>query len=394
VRRIAALIGLASLAHTGLAQAPGPKVIFPDDLDQWRAEIVVGRPGNYAFVQGPAKEGGLAGSGHIAFDREGNMFNACGTFIQIVTKDGTARVLAGTPGIGGATDGPAANATFAGAVDLAMAKDGVIYVVDEPNVTVRRLDRKADGWHVITVAGVAGQRGHRDGPAGQALFDTPFNGIAIGEDGIVYTMDGNWLRKLENGVVTTLNAGTGSANGPLAKAQFNRAMGGVPCLSFGSHNDLYVADRWNQAIRKVDLNKGEVTTFAGAEPGAKWGGPWDGPALEARFHGGGGPCQVLYVRKHNFVLAKAADEDNPRIIRDGQMMTFGFTGGTDLRRPAEGPIRALIGGYAAPVGEDAEGNIYIGNTHYIGQLIRKLSKTGGAAPVPSAGKQDIREVKR
>jgi hypothetical protein len=367
-----------------VAQDAGPKVIFPEDLDQWKAEVVVGRPGNYAFVQGPAREGGIAGSGRIVFDRQGNLYAACGTFIEVVSADGIARVLAGTPDIGGCTDGPAARATFAGAVDLALAADGAIYVVDEPNVVVRRIEKKADGWHVTTVAGVPGQRGHRDGPAAQALFDTPFDGIAIGDDGIVYTMDGNWLRKLENGVVTTLNAGTGSANGPLAKAQFNRAMGGVPCLSFGNRNDLYVADRWNQAIRKVDLNKGEVTTFAGAEPGAPWGGPRDGPALQARFHGSGGPCQVLYVRKHEFVLAKAADEDNPRIIRDGMMMTFGFAGGTDIRKPAEGPVRNLIGGNAKPVGEDAEGNIYIGNNSYIGQLLRKVSRAAAPGAVDKA----------
>lgn len=47
-------------------------------------------------------------------------------------------------------------------------------------------------------------------------------------------MDANWLRKFENGVVTTLNAGTGSANGPLTKAQFNRWMSQGAALSFGA----------------------------------------------------------------------------------------------------------------------------------------------------------------
>jgi hypothetical protein len=363
------------------ASAPSPPrgVIFPDDLDDWKAQILVGRPGNFAFVQGPATEGGLAGRretgpGHIVFDRAGNMYVACDTFIQVVSKDGLARVLAGTPGIGGWTDGPAAKSTFAGARDLAMTKDGAIYVVDEINQVLRRLEKKAGGWQVTTVAGVPSQRGHRDGPARQALFDTPFDSVAVSDDGIVFTMDANWLRKHENGVVTTLNAGTGSANGPLARAQFNRWMSQGACLSFGNDGELYVADRWNMAIRKVDLRKGEVTTFAGAEPGAKWGNPVDGPALDARFHGGGGPYQVLFVRKHGFLLAKSADEDTMRIIKDGRMMTFGFTGPSDPRRPMEGPIRSLPGGYVTPIGEDPQGNIYVGNNNRIGQIIRKVTR--------------------
>ena len=390
MRRMSFTIGavlVGALSAGGLAQAPRPGVIFPDDLDQWHARIVVGRPGNFTFVQGPAKEGGVAGRretgpGHIVFDREGNMYAACDTFIQVVGRDGIARALAGTPGIGGCTDGPAAEATFAGARDLAINKDGDIYVVDEINQVLRKLEKRSGGWHVTTVAGVPGQRGHRDGSANQALYDTPFDSVAISDEGIVYTMDANWLRKLDGGVVTTLNAGTGSANGPLAKAQFNRWMSQGAALSFGNHGELYVADRWNMAIRKVDLKKGEVTTFCGAEPGAEWGRPRDGPALQARFHGGGGPYQVLFVRKHGFLLAKSADEDTMRIIKDGQMMTFGLTGGRNPRRPMEGPIRSLAGGYVTPIGEDAEGNIYVGNNNRIGQVIRKLTKerTGETKP--------------
>jgi len=370
---------LGALSAAAPAQEPRPGVIFPDDLDRWHARIVVGRPGNFTFVQGPALEGGVAGRratgpGHIVFDHEGNMVAACDTFIQVIGRDGTARVLAGTPGIGGYTDGPAAKATFAGARDLAMDKDGAIYVVDEINQVLRKLQKQSGAWQVTTVAGVPGERGHRDGPARQALFDTPFDSVAVSDDGTVYLMDANWLRKFDGSTVTTLNAGTGSANGPLAKAQFNRWMSQGAGLTFGNDGELYVADRWNMAVRKVDLKRGEVTTFCGAEPGAEWGRPRDGPALEARFHGGGGPYQVLFVRKHGFLLAKSADEDTMRIIKDGRMMTFGFTGGNSPRRPLEGPIRSLAGGYVTPIGEDAEGNIYVGNNNRIGQMIRKVTK--------------------
>lgn len=374
----AGVIGwLATAAALGAA-APESKVIFPEDIDSWRAAIVVGCPGNYELIQGPALEGGLAGRrdtgpGHIAIDSRGNLYAACGTFIQVVTAEGSARILAGTPGLAGHADGPAWKAAFADARDIAMPDDDTMYVADDINCALRRLDRRADGWHVTTAAGVPGRRGHRDGPADQALFDASFDSVAVSDSGVVYTMDGDWLRRLEKGVVTTLNAGTGSDNGPLARAGFRRAMSQGACLSFGDGNQLYVADRWNMAIRRVDLDKGEVSTFAGAEPGAPKGSPRDGPALEARFHGGGGPYQVVCVRRGGFVLAKSADEDTLRIVKDGRMMTFGFVGG-DRSKDWEGPIRSLHGGYVTPVYADRDGSVYVANNTRGGQVIRKVTR--------------------
>ena len=56
---------------------------------------------------------------------------------------------------------------------------------------------------------------------------------------------------------------------------------------------LFVADKANIAIRKVDLKTGMVTTFAGRGPGDPRGEPRDGKALEAGFHPGGGPNTTI-----------------------------------------------------------------------------------------------------
>lgn len=339
------------------------KVIMPDDIDTWTVDVFC--HGGGSFVQGPKLEGAAAGK--IVFDSKGNGFVACGTFIEMVTRDGAVRLLAGTPGIGGNTGGPAWKASFSGACDLALADDNTLYVIDGINFTLRRLTRQADGsWSVETVAGQPGKLGHHDGRGAEVLFDAPFDSMAISDDGVVYTLDHDWLRKFENGVVTTLNAGTGRADGPLEKAQFSRIMGAGLGLSFDNEGNLYVGDRWNMAIRKVNLKKGEVTTYAGKLPGASGGGPFDGPEFEGRFHPGGGPCSLVYNRKYNFLVAIAADEGALRYIKDGWIKTFGMQG-----KAYTGPLRSVSGG--GPIGVDKDGNIYLGSREGGIRVIRKVA---------------------
>jgi hypothetical protein len=350
------LLGCVFLAFlgAGVAGAQG-KYILIDDIDQWRVEPFCGSPAARHFLQGPRPESGA--SGIVTFDRRGNAYVACGTFIQVVTPDGHARVLAGSPGVAGHTDGPPWKATFGQAAVIAMADDETMYVVDSANFLLRKLEKKADGvWHTRTVAGVPGKEGHRDGPGKQALFGTPFDSLVVDKTGVVYTLDGNWLRKFENRRVTTLNGGTGRRNGPLKQALFDRIMGGLQCLACDGEGNLYVADRWGMAIRKVDLKKRVVTTVAGCMPGAEKGRPTDGPALEARFHPGGGPVAVFYNRPEGAIIVRSADEGGRvRWIKDGWMKTFGP--GPGRKAKLFGPWKDCVGGN--PCGIDAEGNVYL-----------------------------------
>ena len=366
-RRRWLLAATAAILPAVLWAADGrPRVILPDDIDSWTVDVFCHSGGG--FLQGPKLEGAAAGK--IIFDSQGNGFVACGTFIEMVTKDGAVRLLAGTPGIGGSTDGPAWKASFAGACDLALADDNTLYVVDGVNFTLRRVKRQADGaWAVETVAGQPGKLGHHDGRGAEVLFEAPFDSIAISDDGVVYTLDHDWLRKYENGVVTTLNAGTGRRDGPLDQSQFSRIMGAGLGLSFDNEGNLYVGDRWNMAIRKVDLKKKEVTTYAGQPIGGKPGASYgiDGPALEARFHSGGGPCSLVYNRKYDFLVVISADEGGLRYVKDGWVKTFGMQG-----KEYTGPLKNVSGG--GPVGVDKDGNIYFGGRAGGIRVIRKVAK--------------------
>jgi len=353
------------------AGVAGQKYTLMEGIDQWQAEMFSGNPAVKHFVQGP-KDAAAAG-GILVFDKKGNAYTASGTFIQVITADGNARILTGTPGVKGATDGPPWKATFGEAYAIAIDDDDTLYVVDRGNMTLRKVRKVKGQWITSTIAGVAGKTGHRDGSADQALFMNPFDGVAVDEKGVVYVTDGNWLRKIEKGKVTTLNAGTGTVDGPLAKAKFNRIMGGRSTLTYDGKGNLYIADRWSMSIRKVDLKKKIVSTVAGCKPGVKKGRETDGPAFDARFHPGGGPVVIFYNRKHDFIIMRSADEGGRiRVIYPGkEVRTFGPSAGSSRKRPLVGPWRNVVGG--SPCGIDNDGNVYVAGARCI-RVVRKVTE--------------------
>src|SRR5208283_1374677 len=106
-----------------------------------------------------------------------------------------------------------------------------------------------------TIAGTAGSQGSADGTNSNAQFNSP-HGIAVDSAGNVYVADyGNdTLRKITpsgmNWVTTTI-AGTvgirGSADGTNSAAQFFDPEG----IAVDSSDNLYVADTFNNTIRKI-----------------------------------------------------------------------------------------------------------------------------------------------
>ncbi len=93
------------------------------------------------------------------------------------------------------------------------------------------------------------------------------------EDCVIRTID------LEKGIVKTiagLKNKAGSSDGSLVDARFN----GITAIVTDGKN-LYVSERFNQTIRKIDLKKGLVSTIAGK---TKEKGNLDGPGNLARFN--------------------------------------------------------------------------------------------------------------
>jgi DNA-binding beta-propeller fold protein YncE len=111
-----------------------------------------------------------------------------------------------------------------------------------------RVRRVTSGGEVTTVAGT-GERGYRDGPADQALFNIP-QGVAVDAAGAIYVADsGNHvIRRIDPGGTVATLAGTGEPgyrDGLGREAQFWYPSD----LAFLPDGRLLVADRLTHRIR-------------------------------------------------------------------------------------------------------------------------------------------------
>ncbi|AWI10122.1 InlB B-repeat-containing protein [Ereboglobus luteus] len=169
-----------------------------------------------------------------------------------LSSNATAAVFAGSTGsASGLTDGTGAAARFNTPIGLAFAS-GTLHVADSANAAIRKVSSGAVASTLATV-GVAP------------------SGIATDTEGNTYVADADThaiYKITPAGAVTTLagNPGdSGLVDAAGAAARFN-APG---ALAYDTAGALYIADTGNNAIRKLVLDTGAVTTIypaAGAAP--------------------------------------------------------------------------------------------------------------------------------
>lgn len=168
-----------------------------------------------------------------------------------------------------------------------------IYVADSSNHLIRQI--VITTGEVTTVAGKAGLTGSDDGIGPAARFNGPYGITTDGANLYIADTGNQTIRKIviSTGQVTTLAGAaglSGSSDGAGPAARFN-----TPEAITTDGTNLYVADTWNQTIRKVVIAAGQVTTLAGS---AELRGATDGTGAAARFNAPRGITTdgtVLYV---------------------------------------------------------------------------------------------------
>ncbi len=168
---------------------------------------------------------------------------------------GCVLTLAGV-GPPGYVDGPAALAQWQSATDIAFAPTGELYLADYYGNRIRKI---ASDGSISTVVG-DGTCNFNDGPVAQARTCLP-NGIGVGPDGTVYFADQTRIRKVSNGIVSTLS-GTATVAFRDGDAGFAEWVSphGIRVLDGG---DLLVADQGASRIRRVKPD-GTTSTEAGS----------------------------------------------------------------------------------------------------------------------------------
>jgi sugar lactone lactonase YvrE len=234
---------------------------------------------------------------------------------------------------------------------VAIDTAGNLYIADTSNNRIRRVDTNG---MISTIAGTNNGYSGDGGWAQYAKFSGPA-GIFLDKSGNVYVADSgnNRVRKIDsNGLVTTV-VGNGSAGfsgdgGMATGASLNNPNG----VTMDGYGNLYIADTYNQRVRKVDRN-GIITTLAGTGS-ASYSGD-NGAATNATLFW---PFSIVVDDYNNVFIA---DNNNSRV----RMIAFNGVISTVAGNGSSG--NSGDGGYATnaalsyPGGMvlDKNGNLYV-----------------------------------
>ena len=292
----------------------------------------------------------------LTLDASGDLYMAEGGIsqrIREVTAGGIISTVAGATHFAG-DGGPAVAALLSFPEGVAADASGNVYIADTSNLRIRQIT--PDG-KIRTLAGNGIQSTSGDGAAAiAASLNTPV-GVAVDSVGNVYAADAgnNRIRRISPpGIITTI-AGTGTAgatgdSGPATSATLN----GPTALVVDSHGNIFIADQGNNRIRKVDA-KGIITTVAGTGTAGSAGD--GGPATAAQLNVPDGvaldSAGNLYIADRNNYCVRKVDS-NGVITTIAGIGVQGFSGDG-------GPATAATMRWPTGIAVDGAGNVIFGD---------------------------------
>jgi len=272
----------------------------------------------------------------------------------------------GEPGYAG-DGGPAAQALLNNPFDLAFDPSGNLCFSDTYNHCIRRIDARTGVISTIAGSGQSGFAGD-GGPATQAQMNQPY-GIVIDRAGNIYIADrlNKRVRRVDgsSGVISTL-AELVEPNGLALDRE---------------HRRLFVADVADHRVHVIELATGALSTFAGTGNGRHAGD--GGPATAADIFG----ARAVALAPDDSIYILERQGSSLRRVRDGIIETVA---GTGARGYAGDDHDARYAVFDAPkeMAVDPAGNVFIVDTenHVIrlidaqSWIVRTIAGTGEAGP--------------
>ena len=294
----------------------------------------------------------------------------------------TTAVGTGERGFGG-DGGPAARAQLNGPFDVGFDSDGNLYFSDTFNHRIRWVAARAGNIATCAGSGEAGYSGD-GGPATQARFNEPY-GIAVDKAGNVYVADrqNHCVRRVDgaSGVITTL-AGNGSAGfsgdgGPAQQAGMVEPNG----LALDpTQRRLFVADVADHRVRVVDLVAGTISTFAGTGEAQHSGD--GGPPSRAGVFGARAvkvaPDGTVYILERQGSTLRAVDPGTGVIDTVAGTGARGYSGDN-------GPARDAVFDAPKEFTLDPGGDILIVDTE--NHAIRRIDAASGIVETIAGGRK-------
>ena len=312
----------------------------------------------------------------VAVDSEGNLYIADTGYNRVRRVDAATGIITTVTGTGergyGGDGGRATKAALSWPTGVAVDANGNLYIADSENRRVRRVDTTTGIINTIAGTGEYGYSGN-GGPAAEAEFGYP-EGVAIDVEGNLYVADtgNNRVRRVDatTGIITTVTGverpGYDGDDGPTVAASPNDPSG----VTVDIEGNLYIADTGNNRVRRVDVATGIIATVAGT---SEWGYGGDGgPATEAMLDY---PRGLTVDGEGNLYIAEKGNHRVRRVDAvTGIITTIAGTGvwsyGGDGGPATEAPLREPNG-----VAADGEGNLYIADDD--NRRIRRLDAATG-----------------
>ncbi|HUB09657.1 MAG TPA: NHL repeat-containing protein [Myxococcales bacterium] len=236
---------------------------------------------------------------------------------------------------------------------------------------------------VVTLAGngVAGYVDGSGGRTGPAEFDVP-KAVAADAYGNVYVADSanHCIRQISAGGNVTTLAGSGQPGyadgspGPNGTARFDTPFG----VGVDAHGDVFVADTFNQRIRRIDPS-GNVTTVAGNGQAASVDGT-GGPSGTASFDY---PFDVAADGAGNLYVTDALSNRIRKIDSSGNVTTLAGNGTAGYADGTGGPTGTAEFSYPYGIAVDALGNVFVGDTN--NDRIREIDPLGNVTTLAGNG---------
>lgn len=257
-----------------------------------------------------------------------------------------------------------------------------LFVADASNSLIRKVSSNGD---VTTYAGtlkkkgsgflqtITPQKGYKDGPANEALFDHPF-GVVIDSKNNLFVTDlyNHRIRKITpEGIVSTFagSGETGKGKGGFKDGNGSAAMFCEPMgIAIDGQDNLYIADAGNGRIRKITPD-GTVVTFVGSSE------PCKNDKKIVLGQGGfaklGRPTGIAIDQQENLVVSDPTVNIILKIDKSGNV---GILAGSGKVGKSDGPAKNAT--FFGPLGIaiDKTGNCYVADE--LNARLRKIDVNG------------------
>ena len=344
--------------------------------------------GGYHGDGGPAAQAGFNNPEHLAFDSKGNLHvcdNANDRIRKIDRETGIVTTVFGDGQRSGQGDGgPATEASLLMPDAICFDIHDNLYVGEKYGFRIRKVEAETGIARTLVGNGVPGF-GEEGLSGAQTHCNSVEAGIWADPDGTVIWGDcSGRLRQYDgqSGIVTTLLGGLTVHDGEVATNAFLCGPGG---LAVDPAGHIYIADVWNQRIRRIDYHSDLIDTVAGN--GARAYGGDGGPATSAYL---GNPHDVAVDSYGRLLIADTRNGRLRRVDKDGIIQTIAGTtlpwdgGEGRWDKGDHGPANSasLVNLIAVTVGPNDD--IYLGDS--VGRIRRIDAATGIISTVAGTGK--------